>query len=126
MPFQSKAQNAWAHTPEGTKALGGPSKVKEWEGATDYKSLPDKVPAHAQGGLVMAKGYQGKNEDFAKGGPVIGKTSQWFKDEDRFRGKKPPPQPERFDDFPKDAPKGQVKAPPAHGKQEKMPKPRGC
>ena len=43
MPFKSKAQNAWAHTPAGTKALGGKSKVKEWEGATDYKRLPAKV-----------------------------------------------------------------------------------
>jgi hypothetical protein len=119
MPFRSEAQNAWAHTPEGAKALGGPAKVKEWEGATDYKTLPKRVPAHAQGGLVMAKGYQGKNEEFAKGGAVLGTTSKWFKDEDRFRGQKPPPEPERLDNFPKDAPKGQVKAPPAHGKSLK-------
>jgi hypothetical protein len=50
MPFQSKAQNAWGHTPAGVKALGGPSKVKEWEGATDYKHLPQKVSSHADGG----------------------------------------------------------------------------
>ena len=52
MPFKSKAQNAWAHTPEGTKALGGKSAVKEWEGATDYGSLPQKVAKHAKGGAV--------------------------------------------------------------------------
>jgi hypothetical protein len=40
MPFVSKAQNAWGHTKEGMKALGGPAAVKEWEGATDYKTLP--------------------------------------------------------------------------------------
>ena len=42
MPFLSKAQNRWAHSPTGTRALGGPSKVKEWEGATDYSKLPER------------------------------------------------------------------------------------
>jgi len=42
MPFLSKKQNAWGHSPEGVKALGGPAKMKEWETATDYKSLPEK------------------------------------------------------------------------------------
>jgi hypothetical protein len=51
MPFKSKAQNAWAHTPAGTKALGGSSAVKEWEGATDYSHLPSRV-GHAKGGIV--------------------------------------------------------------------------
>lgn len=47
MPFLSKAQSAWAHTPEGTKALGGPDKIKEWEDGTDYSKLPGHVvPAH--------------------------------------------------------------------------------
>lgn len=43
MPFESTAQNAWAHTPEGVKALGGEAKVKEWEHATDYSHLPKHV-----------------------------------------------------------------------------------
>ena len=43
MPFRSKAQNAWAHTPAGEKALGGAAKVKEWEHATDYSKLPEHV-----------------------------------------------------------------------------------
>ena len=42
MPFLSKKQNAWAHTPAGTEALGGESKVKEWESATDYSTLPTR------------------------------------------------------------------------------------
>jgi hypothetical protein len=42
MPFVSKKQNAWAHTKNGTKALGGKAKVKEWESATDYKNIPTK------------------------------------------------------------------------------------
>lgn len=51
MPFKSKAQNAWAHTPAGTKALGGAAKVKEWEGSTDYSHLPQKL---AKGGVVKS------------------------------------------------------------------------
>lgn len=47
MPFKSKAQNAWAHTPAGTKALGGKDSVKEWESATDYSKIPYKV-AHSE------------------------------------------------------------------------------
>lgn len=43
MPFRSKKQNAWGHTPDGIAALGGPSKVKEWEGETEYNNLPTKV-----------------------------------------------------------------------------------
>ncbi len=42
MPFVSEAQNAWAHTPAGTEALGGSEKVKEWEAATDYSKLPKR------------------------------------------------------------------------------------
>jgi hypothetical protein len=49
MPFKSKAQNAWAHTPRGLKALGGRAKVEEWEAATDYKDLPKKVSKPKRG-----------------------------------------------------------------------------
>jgi hypothetical protein len=45
MPFKSKAQNAWAHTSAGTKALGGKKNVKEWERATNYSSLPARAAA---------------------------------------------------------------------------------
>jgi hypothetical protein len=47
MPFLSKKQNAWAHTPTGTKALGGKAKIKEWEQVTDYSKIPYKV-AHTE------------------------------------------------------------------------------
>jgi hypothetical protein len=40
--FKSLKQNAWAHTAAGTKALGGASKVKEWESSTDYSNLPER------------------------------------------------------------------------------------
>ena len=64
MPFESKAQNAWAHTPEGTKALGGAAKVKEWEGATDYSHLPQHK---AQGGIVKPGGNSEVPEPLVKG-----------------------------------------------------------
>lgn len=44
MPVTSKAQNAWAHTKEGEKALGGPEKLKEWEvSGAAYQALPEHV-----------------------------------------------------------------------------------
>lgn len=43
MPFKSQAQRKWAHTKEGTKALGGKQAVKEWEQATGNKKLPKYV-----------------------------------------------------------------------------------
>lgn len=98
MPFQSKAQNAWAHTAEGTKALGGAAKVKEWEGATDYSHLPQKK---AKGGPIMNKDYKGQAAHFASGGAVQDPPSKDFKKEDgqsrgdfgRFLGSK-----DRFSD----------------------------
>ena len=50
--FVSKAQQRWAHTPAGIKALGGKSKVKEWEDATNYSKLPERVQHFSEGGLV--------------------------------------------------------------------------
>ena len=44
MPYKSEAQKKWAHTKEGTKALGGKSAVKEWDQATGNKKLPKRVP----------------------------------------------------------------------------------
>lgn len=42
MPYKSEAQRKWAHTKEGTKALGGKKKVEEWDEATKGKKLPKK------------------------------------------------------------------------------------
>lgn len=45
MPYKSKAQEKWAHTKEGTKALGGKSKVAEWDKASKGMNLPEhKAP----------------------------------------------------------------------------------
>lgn len=49
MPFKSLNQNAWAHTPAGTKALGGAKAVKEWESETNYKKIPEKVEIRKRG-----------------------------------------------------------------------------
>lgn len=43
MPYKSKAQERWAHTAKGTKALGGAKNVKEWDSASKGKKLPARV-----------------------------------------------------------------------------------
>jgi hypothetical protein len=43
MPYKSDAQRRWAHTDNGTKALGGPSVVAEWDSASKGKKLPKKA-----------------------------------------------------------------------------------
>jgi len=43
MPYKSKKQQGWAHTPAGVKALGGKKKVAEWDKASKGLSLPEKV-----------------------------------------------------------------------------------
>lgn len=43
MPFLSAAQSRFMHTPAGTRAIGGSAKLREWEGATDYSKLPERV-----------------------------------------------------------------------------------
>lgn len=64
MPYKSEAQERWAHTPTGTKALGGSSKVAEWDAASKGKSLPSRASSggkswpHATPGLP-SKGGKG-------------------------------------------------------------------
>lgn len=43
MPYLSRAQQGWAHTPTGTKALGGVAKVAEWDNASRGMKLPKRV-----------------------------------------------------------------------------------
>lgn len=43
MPYKSDQQRKWAHTKTGTKALGGKSKVSEWDAASKGVKLPKKV-----------------------------------------------------------------------------------
>lgn len=42
MPYKSKAQRRWAHTPSGKAALGGRG-VDEWDSATDGKDVPERA-----------------------------------------------------------------------------------
>ena len=42
MPYKSKAQERWAHTPAGVKALGGKAKVAEFDAASKGMKLPDR------------------------------------------------------------------------------------
>ena len=51
MPFKSEAQRKWAHTKEGTKALGGKKAVEEWERATKGK-LPKYAKKKQRGDKV--------------------------------------------------------------------------
>ena len=44
MPYKSQAQRRWAHTKEGTKALGGKKAVEEWDKATGGRKLPKYAP----------------------------------------------------------------------------------
>ena len=43
MPYRSKAQARWAHTPAGKKALGGKEAVEEWDRETKGRKLPERV-----------------------------------------------------------------------------------
>lgn len=43
MPWKSKKQRAWGHSPEGIKALGGKKAVEEWDKATKGKKLSKRV-----------------------------------------------------------------------------------
>lgn len=57
MPYKSVAQQRWAHTKEGTRALGGKGKVAEWDSASKGKSLPRRIPSF---------GYGTEVQDYAK------------------------------------------------------------
>jgi hypothetical protein len=42
MPYKSAKQRRWAHTPAGTRALGGKEKVAEWDRESKGAKLPEK------------------------------------------------------------------------------------
>lgn len=43
MPWKSDAQRKWGNSPAGKKALGGQSKVDEWNAASEGRKLPKHV-----------------------------------------------------------------------------------
>lgn len=105
------------------KPGGGPSAAvgKEFVAA-------DKAEGkYANGGPVMAnKGYLGKTEHYAAGGPVAGKVSDFMKTPDQFRGEGNDKSGE-YQDFAKSGPnagKGCTPAPAAKDKSLKAIKPK--
>ncbi len=84
----------------------------------------DKGLSFANGGLVMAKGYMGKDAEYAGGGPALGRTKDFMKTEDRFRSQQYKPAPKTDDNFGKDGGDASC-APPAKGKELPAVKPRG-
>lgn len=54
MPFRSKAQQRFLHAhPE---KVGGKAKLKEWDAATDFSSLPERKKRKAfAAGMAKAK-----------------------------------------------------------------------
>jgi hypothetical protein len=66
MPFKSTAQQRWANSPAGVKALGGEAKVHEWNEATKqqpggFKALPGHVHKQARSAAArrMAAKFKG-------------------------------------------------------------------
>ena len=66
MPYVSLRQAAWAHTPAGTQALGGPAKVAEWDAASKGMNLPDHVKRKKLAEALMA--HKGKSTPSQQGG----------------------------------------------------------
>jgi hypothetical protein len=72
MPFVSRAQQRWGHTPAGEKALGGKSAVAEWDHATPKGA---SVPQYS-------KGEGSKEASYASGGAVLGRSRDFTKTPD--------------------------------------------
>ena len=62
MPWKSKAQAAWGHSPAGEKALGGGDAVAEWDAATPKGSLPNKAPKAPMKGTPNKGGKSWKHK----------------------------------------------------------------
>ncbi len=83
------------------------------------------APGLAKGGLIKGnKGFMGKNESFAAGGPVLGRTRDFMKEPDRFRGGAAPTPEPTEDTFGKGSSGGRNAAPAAKGKSERPIRPR--
>lgn len=60
MPYLSDSQRRWAHTQEGTKALGGAEKVKEWDKTSKGLDLPDHIKKHGKSADYLKHLYRKK------------------------------------------------------------------
>lgn len=66
-PYVSQAQQGWAHTPAGTKALGGSAAVQHWDAASKGKKLPEHVSkAGIAQNIQSALGSANKDSAIAK------------------------------------------------------------
>lgn len=59
MPYKSEKQRRWAHTPAGTKVLGGKKKVEEWDRASKGMKLPERA-GKALAEAAMSASRRGK------------------------------------------------------------------
>ena len=90
MPYVSQAQEGYFHTHKSQLEKQGVN-VSEWDAATKGKHLPQRVQAHAKGGLVMAlssgsKGNGPHNAEFAVGGGTLDRVKDFKKDDPQGRG----------------------------------------
>ena len=60
MPYVSRKQEAFAHTPEGMKQFGGPAKVAEWDAASKGLKLPERATARLARRLTEGAYHAGR------------------------------------------------------------------
>lgn len=114
MPMKSPAQHnlmeGVAHNPAFAKKVG----IKQSVGK-DFVAAGDSF----SGGGNMNKSYMGKRESFAEGGAVLGRTRDFIKEPDRFRGVPNPKPVKTADDY-----SDKASEPKGKDKSEKPVKPR--
>lgn len=88
MPWKSKAQQRWGHSPQGQKALGGTAKVHEWDTATNFGSLPEMSKHWMQDESDREK-KAGTKGVFSAAASRAGESTQQFAEENKHAsGKK--------------------------------------
>ncbi len=90
MPYVSQAQAGYFHTHKAELEKQGVD-VGEWDRASKGKHLPQRVQAHAKGGVVMAlssgsKGNGPHDAEFAVGGGTLDRAKDFKKDDPQGRG----------------------------------------
>lgn len=88
MPFASKKQAAFAHA--NPSKFGGEGKLKEWDAATDFKSLPERtgVKKNWMSDESKREDSAGTKGAFSSSAAAAGKsTSQYAQDKKDAPGK---------------------------------------
>lgn len=89
MPWKSKKQQRWGHSPSGLKALGGKEKVHEWDSATNFGGLPEMAKKskwmQAESEREKSAGTKGV---FSAAASRAGKSTQEFAEENKHAGGK--------------------------------------